>query len=513
MYNEVLTPRRSALTPRSAGVLLHPSSLQGRFGIGDLGPKAERFLEWAQEAGQRIWQVLPLSPAGPGDSPYGALSAFAGNPLLISPEQLAKEGLLSETALAEAPSFPTEKVDFETIRGWKEKLFRDCWSRFGRGGGRVEREAFEVFCASPEESPWLADWALFSAIKRKQRGAAWTSWPDGLARRKPSELAAAVRDLAEEIAYQKFLQFLFFRQWGRVKEKANRRGIKVLGDIPIYVAHDSADVWSRPELFTLDAGGRPELVAGVPPDYYSETGQLWGYPLYRWDRMEEEGYAWWIERFRMRFRQADIARIDHFRGFAAYWAVPASEMTALNGRWLPGPGRKVFDAIARALGDLDIVAEDLGTITPDVEALRDDLGFPGMKVLQFAFSEDDSPHLPHRHVPNCLAYTGTHDNDTARGWFEKLDEEGKRRVLDYLGSDGRTISWDLIRAAYASVAERAIVPLQDVFDLPSEARMNTPAFGAGNWGWRAVGEDFTEERAARLRRLAELTGRVRSERS
>ncbi len=497
---------------RSAGVLLHASSLPGRFGIGDLGPQADRFLQWAEEAGQRIWQVLPLGPTGPGDSPYGALSAFAGNPLLISPEQLVKEGFLSETALAEAPSFPMEKVNFETVRGWKEKLFRNCWSRFGRGRDPTEREAFEVFCASAEELPWLADWALFSAIKRKHRGAAWTSWPDGLARREPSELAAARRDLAEEIAYRKFLQFLFFRQWGRVKEKANRRGIKVLGDIPIYIAHDSADVWSRPELFTLDAGGRPELVAGVPPDYYSETGQLWGYPLYRWDRMEEEGYAWWIERFRMRFRQADIARIDHFRGFVAYWAVPASEMTALNGRWLPGPGRKVFDAIARALGDLDIVAEDLGTITPDVEALLADLGFPGMKVLQFAFSEDDSPHLPHRHVPRSVVYTGTHDNDTARGWFEKLGEEGKRRVLDYLGSDARTISWDLIRAAYASVAERAVVPLQDIFDLGSEARMNTPAFGSGNWKWRALPEDFSPERAARLRRLAELTGRARPER-
>jgi len=504
VYNEDLTPTR-----RNAGILLHPSSLPGRFGIGDLGPEADRFLSWAREAGQTIWQVLPLGPAGPGDSPYGALSAFGGNPLLISPEQLAKEGCLPEAALAQAPSFSREKVDFEAVRGWKETLLRDCWSRFHKGKDPVLHEAFEDFCASPQESPWLSDWALFAAIKRKLHGAAWTSWPEGLARREPPELAAAERELAGEIAYQKFLQFLFFRQWRRVKEEANRRGIEVLGDIPIYVAHDSADVWSRPDLFTLDARGRPELLAGVPPDYYSETGQLWGYPLYRWDRMEEEGYAWWIERFRMSVRQADIARIDHLRGFAAYWAVRASETTALNGQWLPGPGRKVFDAIRRALGDLDIVAEDLGTITPDVEALLAGLGFPGMKVLQFAFSEEDSPHLPHHHVRNSLVYTGTHDNDTTRGWFETLDLEGSRRVREYLGSDGETISWDLIRAAYASVAERAVVPLQDIFDLGSEARMNMPASGAGNWKWRALPEDFSPERAARLRRLAELTGRAR----
>jgi len=473
------------MTSRAAGLLLHPTSLPGRFGIGDLGPSAERFLDWAQAAGQKIWQVLPLGPTG-GTSPYGALSAFAGNPLLISPERLVEEGFLPTSALSEAPDFPRDRVPWEEARAWKDRQLRCAWSR--AAPGVQVRAEIEAFREAPEQRPWLSDWSLFAA--RRVVGA-----------------AAGARELSEEAAYQEFLQLLFFRQWDRLRGEARRRGIALFGDVPIYVAPDSVDVASHRDLFALDADGRALEVAGVPPDFFSATGQLWGYPLYRWDRIEEDGFAWWIERLRAAFRLTDLVRLDHFGGFVEYWAVPAGEPTAANGRWRPGPGRALFDAVERELGDAPLVAEDLGTITPDVRALLEDLGIPGMKVLQFAFYGEDGPYLPHRHVPNAVVYTGTHDNDTARGWWEGLTGEERGRVRDYLGSDGAAIEWDLIRAAYASVAERAIVPVQDVFGLGSEARMNTPGEGVGSWSWRAREEDFTPERAARLRHLAALTGR------
>jgi 4-alpha-glucanotransferase len=475
------------MADRAAGILLHPTSLPGRFGIGDLGPMAERFLDWLASAGQTIWQVLPLGPTGHGASPYGALSAFAGNPLLISPEKLVDDGHAPLSALEEAPDFPADRVDWERVREWKDRLSRRAWEQASESA-RV-REDLEAFRSAPEQRGWLADWARFAARNEVGPGAA------------PDVLAA-------EIGYQEFLQLTFFHQWDRLHREARRRGIALFGDVPIYVAPGSVDIETHPDLFALDENGNALDVAGVPPDFFSETGQLWGYPLYRWDRMAREGYGWWIERLRAAFRMTDIVRLDHFRAFAAYWAVPAGETTAVNGRWLPGPGRRFFNAVRRSLGNVPLVAEDLGTITPDVRQLLAKLGIPGMKVLQFAFSEADSPYLPHRHVPNAVVYTGTHDNDTTRGWWGTLDSDSRARVRDYLGSAGVEIEWDLIRAAYASVADRAVVPLQDVFSLGSEARMNTPAEAEGNWGWRAQEEDFVNDRNARLRRLAELTGRL-----
>jgi 4-alpha-glucanotransferase len=490
---------------RAAGILLHPTSLPGRFGIGDFGHDAERFLEWAQAAGQRLWQVLPLHPA-PHGSPYGASSAFAGNPLLISPERLREEGFLSATAMEGAPTHSPERVDFAEARRWKERILRASWDE-SRGAPRVLDE-LASFRNAPEQAAWLADWALFAALKER-RPEGWASWPEELRWRHPEALAAARRELENEIAFQEYAQLLFFRQWARVKAEANRRGIAILGDMPIYIVHDSADVWVRQDLFLLDASGRSELVAGVPPDAFSETGQLWGYPLYRWDEMERDGFSWWVARLRQARRLADAVRIDHFRGFAAGWSVPAEAVSAIAGHWVPAPGLRLFEAVRRALGDVSLVAEDLGVITDDVRQLLSALGIPGMKVLQFGFSEDDGEHLPHRHVSNAVVYTGTHDNDTARGWFAALSEDERRRALDYLGGDGSAIEWDLIRAAYESVAATAIVPLQDVFGLGSEARMNTPAVAGGNWAWRAAAADFTAERAQRLHRLAQLTGRLR----
>jgi 4-alpha-glucanotransferase len=373
------------------------------------------------------------------------------------------------------------------VRDWKDRFFRTAWS-FASGSARV-REELDAFREAPDQKAWLHDWCFFAARRAAGRD-------------------AGRDELAGEIAYQEFLQLVFFRQWDRLRWEARRRGIALFGDVPIYVPAGGVDFEAHPDLFALDSEGRPIEVAGVPPDFFSQTGQLWGYPLYRWDRMAKDGYAWWIERLRAAFRLTDIVRLDHFRAFAAYWAVPAGEATAVNGRWRLGPGRKLFDAVRRALGDVPLVAEDLGTITPDVNRLLARLKIPGMKVLQFAFYEADSPYLPHRHVPNSVVYTGTHDNDTTRGWWATLDDGARARVHDYLGATGGEVEWDMIRAAYASVADRAIVPLQDVFGFGSEARMNTPAEAQGNWSWRVREEAFANDRNARLRRLAELTGRV-----
>lgn len=496
------------MSARAGGLLLHPTSLPGPFGVGDLGPEASRFLEWAQAAGATLWQVLPLNPPGPGESPYGGLSAFAGNPLLISPDALAQEELLPAEALRSAPTFPEGRLDAGAARRWKEAVLRQSWVRFRREKPAALVEAFEAFRSGGEQSTWLPDWALFAALARRFEDAGWIHWPREISRRESAALEEAGRELSDEIDYHAFLQFLFHRQWDRLRLEAMRRGIALVGDVPIYVSHHSADVWAHRELFALDAAGLPETVAGVPPDYFSRTGQLWGYPLYRWDRMERDGYSWWIARFAAILRRVDLVRVDHFRGFASYWEVPSSARTAVEGRWVPGPGRSLFEALRRALGSLPLIAEDLGLITDDVRELLATTGIPGMKVLQFAFVEDDSPHAPHRHIANEVVYTGTHDNDTARGWFEGLASEERQRALDYLGSDGRGIEWDLIRAAYESVADRAVVPLQDVLGLGSEARMNVPAEAAGNWLWRARSEEFTAERAARLRRLADLTGRA-----
>jgi len=496
------------VNPRAAGLLLHATSLPGAFGIGDFGPEAIRFLDWAAGAGQTIWQVLPLSPIAFANSPYASPSAFAGNPLLVSPEVLVRDGLLPASAIEEVPSFPLERVDFKAVIQWKESLLRRSWEHFRGSAPPDARRELDAFVAAPEQAGWLTEWAMFVALKARFDGRAWTSWDRDLARRAPEALARAERELGEEIGYHQYLQFLFFRQWTALRSEANARGIRILGDAPIYVAGDSADVWMNPHLFQLDEDLRPEFVSGVPPDYFSEEGQLWGGPLYRWDRLEAEGFAWWIERIRANLRMYDLLRIDHFRGFAGYWAVPAGEKTAKNGRWLPGPGMKLFRALRAALGEMPIVAEDLGEFTPDVKDLLSEVGVPGMRVLQFGFLEIDSDHAPERHPANSIAYTGTHDNDTTRGWFASLDPEERARVLEYFGGDGREIEWDMIRACYTSAADRAVVPMQDVLGLGSEARMNTPSKTDGNWAWRVRGDALTAERAARLKRLAILSGRI-----
>lgn len=451
--------------------------------------------------------MLPLGPAGAGASPYSSHSAFAGNPLLVSPELLVADGLLPAAEL-DSPAGDPRRVDFAAVGRFKERLLRVAFARLAGGpAGGLARE-LRRFRLAPDQAGWLEDWCLYCALKARHGGASWTDWPRPLRRRERSALDEARRELAGEIDYHAFVQFLFARQWRALHQAARAAGLRVFGDIPIYVALDSADVWARPRLFDLDAELRPRAVAGVPPDYFSRTGQLWGNPLYRWDRMKQNGFAWWIERLRANLRTADVVRIDHFRAFSGYWAVPAGEATAIHGRWRKAPGRELFAAVRRALGEPQIVAEDLGLITPDVERLIEHTGFPGMKVLQFAFGEDDHVFLPHNHLRNSVVYTGTHDNDTTRGWWSTLDAGARARVLAYVGGGERDVVWNLVRAAYQSVAERAIVPLQDALDLGAEARMNTPAQPAGNWSWRAVAEDFTPQLAERLRRLAELTGRA-----
>ena len=495
---------------RAAGVLLHPTSLPAPHGIGDVGPGASAFLAWAESAGLGVWQVLPLGPTGYGNSPYNSPSAFAGNPLLISPERLVEEGLLPRPALAGRPHFPLDRVDYEAARTWKERLLRASFAHFAShapAGLRAEEEAWR---GAPEQSRWLGDFTLFQSLKARFGGAAWTDWPPELRRREPAALEAARTELGDELAFHSYCQFLFFRQWERLRAEARARGIAILGDVPIYVAGDSADVWAHPELFKLRADGHPRAVAGVPPDYFSATGQRWGNPIYDWRRLARSGFAWWIERLRANLRLFDMVRLDHFRGFVAYWQIPASEPTAVRGRWVRGPGARLFKALRAALGPhLPLVAEDLGVITPDVVALRERFALPGMRVLQFAFAAapgEDDVHAPHRHTASSVVYTGTHDNDTSAGWYAGLEPGERERVDDYLGR-GEPISVRIVRAAYTSVADLAIVPLQDFLGLGSEARMNTPAEPAANWAFRARAEHFTPELAAALRRMAELTGR------
>lgn len=493
---------------RMAGVLLHPTSLPGSYGIGDLGDEAIVFLDWAQSAGIRLWQVLPLNPPGFGASPYGCLSSFAGNGLLISPQRLLQDGLLEFRDVAEMPRFADDHVEFARVAEYKLHLLRVSWRRFQEGASDELRQAFEAFVSDPEQQAWLPSYALFRAIKDHEGGKPWWEWPADLAAASPEALERARATHAGEIRFREYVQFLFFRQWHQLREAAHARGIRVMGDIPIYVAHDSADVWGHRELFLLDESGHPTAVAGVPPDYFSITGQRWGNPLYRWDVMREEGFRWWVDRLRTNLRMADIVRLDHFRGFAAYWEVPASEETAVHGRWMPGPGLALFETLRRELGELPLVAEDLGFITDDVHELRRAIGLPGMKIVQFGFGQDDSPHLPHRFDCETVAYTGTHDNDTARGWFVSAPEVEQKRAMTYLGSKGEhDVAWEMIRATYTSVADFAIVPAQDILSLGSDARMNTPGAAHDNWAWRMKSAELTHDLAERLRELGVITGR------
>jgi len=493
--------------PRSSGILLHPTSLPGRYGIGDLGPEAYHFVDFLHETGQSIWQVLPLGPTGYGDSPYQCFSAFAGNPLLISPDILVEQGHLSPADVESVPDFPAERVDYGPLIAYKTRLLRIAFEN-SRGRNDQERAEFAAFCES--KSSWLDNHALFMSIKGRHQGAVWSSWEKDIASRQPEAIGDWTKALADEIEHHKYLQYQFHKQWSALKQYTQEHGVRFVGDIPIFVAHDSADVWAHPHLFYLDGNGNPTVVAGVPPDYFSETGQLWGNPLYRWERMAETGYAWWIERFRAIFELVDIVRLDHFRGFEAYWEVPATEKTAVHGRWVTGPGADLFLAVEKALGKLPIIAEDLGVITPEVEKLRDRFEFPGMRILQFAFASDaEDSFLPHNYIVNCVVYTGTHDNDTTIGWFNTCTEKERHAMLAYFGTDGHEISWDLIRRLFASVADTAIIPLQEVLSLGPEARMNYPSRLGGNWSWRFLPEALTPEIRTRLRRLTEIYGRCK----
>lgn len=493
--------------PRSSGILAHPTSLPGRFAIGDLGPGAHAFLDFLAESGQGIWQVLPLGPTGYGDSPYALLSAFAGNPLLISPETLLAEHLLAPGDLDNTPAFDPASVDYGTVIPWKMALLHTSHLRFLANGKAALHTEYQAFC--DEQRAWLDDYALFMALKARFGGIVWTDWPRTYALREPDALADAQSTLADEIAFHCYTQFLFFRQWAAVRAAAHDRNIRIMGDLAIFIAHDSADVWAHRELFRLGDDGNPTVVAGVPPDYFSKTGQRWGNPIYRWDVLAANGYDWWIDRVRQALQLEDILRLDHFRGFEAYWEIPGDAETAVSGRWAPGPGDSLFDAIRAALGDVPFVAEDLGVITPDVVALRKRLKFPGMRVLQFAFSADTSNEfLPHNYTRNTVVYTGTHDNDTTRGWFDSLKKAQQQQVLAYLHGDKQHIVWDMIRAVEASVARTAILPLQDPLELSSEARMNYPSTPAHNWIWRCPLELLTPAVSTQLAEMATLYGRV-----
>jgi 4-alpha-glucanotransferase len=500
---------------RSSGVLLHPTSLPGPYGAGDIGPEAFSFIEFLAEAGQKIWQVLPLNPTGYADSPYQCFSAFAGNPLLISLDRLAEQGLLSREELAEAPEFPTISIEYGAVIKFRFGMLRKAAVRFFATLTGERQTEYEAFCL--EHADWLTDYALFMAAKDAHGGISWTGWDRDLAARKPAALAMWSEKLSGAIAAYKFWQFEFFQQWGALRTECSRRGIRIMGDVPIYVAHDSADVWTAPHLFWLDELGNPLKVSGVPPDYFSATGQLWGNPTYRWDRLREDGYRWWIARVRGVMRLFDLVRIDHFRGFEAYFEIPAGETTAINGTWVKGPGMELFETLQHEFGELPIVAENLGNITEEVEAIRHRFGFPGMAILQFAFGTDpQGPSFrPHNYERNLAAYTGGHDNDTTLGWWESgiadstRSEDDLRREHEFTSAylnlrEGEEIQWAMIRALMASVADTVLIPLQDVLGLGSSARMNLPGRMGGNWKWRYAREQLRPEMARRLRRLAEL---------
>jgi 4-alpha-glucanotransferase len=499
--------------PRRSGVILHPTSLPGRFGIGDLGEEAFQFVDFLKAAGQHYWQVLPLSPTGYGDSPYQGLSALAGNPMLISPERLLEVDHLVPEDLEDVPPFPVDRVDFGPVIRFKTGLLNRAFARFSAQGSPRQKKSFARFCQ--EQSSWLDDFALFMALKEAHHLRPWNEWEPELLARDPQALRHGRQQLAGEIQNQQYRQWQFYEQWLALKRYANEQGLRIIGDIPIFVALDSVDVWANPHLFHFDKKLRPKVVSGVPPDYFSATGQLWGHPLYRWRVMREEGYTWWIARFRMAFTQADLVRIDHFRGFYNYWEVPAGEKTAVKGRWLYGPGARLFRTVTQALGDVAIVAEDLGDFDKDsragLDALQAEFGYPGMKVLQFSFgSGPQDPFLPHNLSRDCVVYTGTHDNDTTLGWYQATSTAEERDYArKYLGCEGSDIAWDLIRAAWASVASTAMTTAQDLLSLGHEARMNTPStLGPPNWCWRLLPGALTEGIAQRLLELTAIYGRL-----
>lgn len=496
--------------PRASGILLHPTCFPGRFGIGDLGAAAYQFIDFLTESGQQLWQILPLGPTGMGNSPYLSYSAMAANPLLINLDYLQEQGLLTEADLANIPDFPMDQVDFDQVRDFKMPLLQKSATVFTTEATPEQQEKFQEFCS--QQAYWLDDYSFFMALKDAHQGAGWHTWEPEISRRHPQALAEWKERLSQEIFFHQYLQFQFFQQWSALKTYANDHGIQIFGDLPIYVAHDSADVWAHPEIFALDAEtGEPALMAGVPPDYFSATGQLWGNPVYKWERLAQEDFHWWVQRLQAMLNYVDLIRIDHFRGLQAFWAVPQGETVAINGEWLEGPGEAFFRVINDKLGQLPIIAEDLGIITPDVEALRDQFNLPGMKILHFAFdSGSDNPYLPYNYTtPNWIVYTGTHDNNTTVGWFNARTPEEQQRIIRYLGvTSDQGIHWDLIRLASASVAYRAIFPLQDILGLGEEAKMNQPSTAEGNWGWRYRPEMLTDAVAQQLRTVTEIYGRL-----
>ena len=497
--------------PRSSGILLHPTSLPGPYGIGELGVEAYRFADFLRDSGQRIWQVLPLGPTGYGDSPYQCFSAFAGNPLLISLDTLVERGYLDSRQLDSRPDFSASQVDFGAVIAWKIPLLRRAFQSFQRRSV-AEHEAFAAFCE--RHSSWLDEFALFMALKEAHNNVAWMLWDADLALRKPDAIQRARNPLHDEVECNKFIQFEFERQWRDLKSHCGSYGIRIMGDVPIYVAMDSADVWANRDLFELDQAGQPKVVSGVPPDYFSATGQLWGNPIYRWEAHAKTGYAWWIARLRRSLEMLDMIRLDHFRGFEAYYEIPGGDVTAAHGKWVKGPGVALFEALEKAFGTLPIVAENLGVITSDVEALRTRFGFPGMAILQFAFGKDpQAPDFkPHNYPHHLVAYTGTHDNDTVVGWWTSTAGAGSTRTFAdvaeeleyarrYLNADGHEINWAMIRTLVASVADTALFPLQDVLGVGSEGRMNLPGTSSGNWRWRFRWEELTPAMSARLKQL------------
>ena len=485
---------------RSSGILLHPTCLPGDYGIGDIGPQAYRWIDFLAESGCSLWQVLPLGPTGYGDSPYQCFSAFAGNPYLISPDLLLQDDLIHTNDLVNRPEFSEDYVDFGRLIPWKLGVLDRAYIRFEQDPPAGIRSAFEKFIVS--QSEWLDDFAIFMALKEAHHGDPWPTWQPELRDRHPVYIKQFIEENQSAIERQKFRHFLFFRQWKSLLNYAHKHSIQIIGDIPIFVAHDSADVWAHRNLFYLDKKGMPTVVAGVPPDYFSPTGQLWGNPLYDWKKHKEEEYTWWLARLSSVLEMVDIVRLDHFRGFSAYWEIPGDAETAENGRWVPAPGMDFLERVKRELGDLPIIAEDLGVITPDVEQLRDYFELPGMKILQFAFAGGPAdPFLPHNYPQYCVVYTGTHDNDTALGWYERVDEQEKAFYRRYLDRSGNNISWDLIRACWSSVAVFSLAPIQDFLELDNQARMNYPGNPSGNWTWRMNSGHLSDDLAKRIKEV------------
>lgn len=497
--------------PRASGVLLHLTSLPGPHGSGDLGPAAYHFVDWLHSAGQSLWQFLPLGDIGLGHSPYMSRSAFAGNVLLIDLAELHQRGWLDAADLTPTEGLSDDRVAFDRVIPFRMERLRRAAARFAASATPQERAELAAFRL--EHAAWLDDYALFMALSEQFGEQSWNTWEPPLAQREAAALQTARAEHAQRIDFWVFAQWCFFRQWAALLAYANGKGVKLVGDMPIFISLNSADVWARPDLFQLDDTGQPTVVAGVPPDYFSATGQRWGNPHYRWEAHQTEGFAWWIARLRATFALVDMVRIDHFRGFESCWEIPADEPTAIGGRWVPAPGAALFDAVFQALGPLPIIAEDLGVITPEVTALRQRFGFPGMRILQFGWGEDDggkNAYLPHNHTHDTVVYPGTHDNDTTVGWWHNAPESVRHHLRDYLACDGGDIAWTLIRAASASVADIALFTMQDVLRLDGAHRMNTPGTAEGNWGWRFTWAQVQPHHADGLKHFGLLYNRLPS---